>query len=90
MRPWLALSLLVCSTVEVARAEPREEAVRFRYSAPSECPKLEDFTAAVRARTARGRLAEPEELAGAAVFLASKAGSFTTGQVIVCDGGATI
>ena len=29
-------------------------------------------------------------IAGAAVFLASKAGSFTTGQTIVCDGGATI
>ena len=36
------------------------------------------------------RIGEPEEIAGAAVFLASKAGSFTTGQVIVCDGGATI
>ena len=28
-------------------------------------------------------------VAGAAVDLASKAGSFTTGQVIVVDGGAT-
>jgi NAD(P)-dependent dehydrogenase (short-subunit alcohol dehydrogenase family) len=36
------------------------------------------------------RIGEPDEIAGAAVFLASKAGSFTTGQVIVCDGGATI
>jgi NAD(P)-dependent dehydrogenase (short-subunit alcohol dehydrogenase family) len=36
------------------------------------------------------RIGEPDEIAGAAVFLASKAGSFTSGQVIVCDGGATI
>lgn len=36
------------------------------------------------------RIGEPYEIAGAAVFLASKAGAFTTGQTIVCDGGATI
>ncbi len=37
-----------------------------------------------------GRIGEPNEIAGAAVFLASKAGAYTTGQTIVCDGGATI
>jgi NAD(P)-dependent dehydrogenase (short-subunit alcohol dehydrogenase family) len=36
------------------------------------------------------RIGEPGEIAGAAVFLASAAGSFTTGQTIVVDGGATI
>jgi len=36
------------------------------------------------------RIGEPEEVAGAAVFLASRAGSFVTGQAIVIDGGATI
>lgn len=36
------------------------------------------------------RIGEPDEIAGAAVLLASKAGSFITGQTIVCDGGATI
>jgi NAD(P)-dependent dehydrogenase (short-subunit alcohol dehydrogenase family) len=36
------------------------------------------------------RIGEPDEIAGAAVFLASRAGSFTTGQTIVIDGGATI
>lgn len=37
-----------------------------------------------------GRIGEPFEVAGAAVMLASKAGSFITGQVIVIDGGSTI
>lgn len=36
------------------------------------------------------RIGEPDEIAGAAVYLASPAGSFTTGQTIVIDGGGTI
>jgi len=36
------------------------------------------------------RIGEPIEIAGAAVFLASKAGTFVTGQAIVVDGGVTI
>lgn len=36
------------------------------------------------------RIGEPVEIAGAAVFLASDAGSFTTGHTLVIDGGATI
>ena len=36
------------------------------------------------------RIGEPVEVAGIAVYLASQAGSFTTGQNFVVDGGATI
>jgi NAD(P)-dependent dehydrogenase (short-subunit alcohol dehydrogenase family) len=36
------------------------------------------------------RIGEPDDIAGAAVFLASQAGAFMTGQAIVIDGGSTI
>lgn len=52
-----------------------------------EDPKAE---AALRRATPLGRIGEPEEIAGAAVFLASKAGGYVTGQAIVVDGGTTI
>lgn len=45
--------------------------------------------AALGARTALGRWGRPEELAGPALSLASEAGSYITGTVIVVDGGAT-
>src|SRR5579864_1599650 len=41
-------------------------------------------------RTPLGRIGEPDEIAGAAVLLASRAGNFMTGQAIVIDGGNTI
>ena len=36
------------------------------------------------------RHGEPDDIAGAAVYLASRAGAWTTGQTIVVDGGVTI
>ena len=40
-------------------------------------------------RTPLGRHAQPSEIAGAAVYLLSDAASFTTGSVMVVDGGLT-
>ena len=37
-----------------------------------------------------GRIGEPHEIAGAAVFLGSEASSFMTGQTIVIDGGVVV
>ncbi len=45
---------------------------------------------AVIQRTPLQRIGEPEDIAGIALFLASPASDFTTGQVFVIDGGQTI
>ncbi len=41
-------------------------------------------------RTALGRWGDPRELAGPALLLASEAGSYITGEVLVVDGGALV
>jgi len=46
-----------------------------------------DFSAWVARRTPAGRWGEPPEIAGAAVFLASRAADYVTGHVLYVDGG---
>ncbi len=52
-----------------------------------EDPKLLE---ARNAETPLRRIGEPDEIAGAAVYLAAPASAFMTGQTIVVDGGVTI
>lgn len=46
-----------------------------------------EFSGWLKQRTPAGRWGQPEELAGAAVFLASRASDFVNGQIIYVDGG---
>lgn len=48
------------------------------------------FVAWVEAGTPLGRWGDPSEIAGAAVFLASNAGSYVNGHVLSVDGGLTV
>ncbi len=50
---------------------------------------LEKTQSKVEKTTPMGRIGEPGELGGAAVFLASAASSYVTGQVLAVDGGMT-
>ena len=49
-----------------------------------------EFNAWVNKRTPAGRWGEPDEIAGLAVFLASPAANYMTGQMMVMDGGMTV
>jgi NAD(P)-dependent dehydrogenase (short-subunit alcohol dehydrogenase family) len=51
--------------------------------------KDEEFRGMIKNRVPLGRSGEPNELVGAAIFLASDASSYVTGSVITVDGGWT-
>ncbi|HMM15123.1 MAG TPA: SDR family oxidoreductase [Parvibaculum sp.] len=57
---------------------------------PSQMMKatLETFGDAIKASNPRKRIGTPEDIAGVAIFLSSRASAYTTGAVIPCDGGA--
>jgi NAD(P)-dependent dehydrogenase (short-subunit alcohol dehydrogenase family) len=62
---------------------------------PGPFPSLEvqrqtGFVEALQSKTCLNRIGQPEDLAGAFVFLASEASNFITGQSITVDGGWTI
>ncbi len=49
-----------------------------------------DILKTYTARSCLKRIGQPDEIAGMAVFLASPAGAFATGQTFVIDGGQTV
>ena len=53
-------------------------------------PDFASFNQMILARTPAGRWGEPDEMAGAAVFLASSAADFVTGTTLRVDGGYSI
>lgn len=59
---------------------------------PMTRPKLDDpqWSASALARIPAGRFAKPDDILGAAIFLASPAGAFVTGQILYVDGGRTV
>lgn len=50
----------------------------------------DDVMASIRERTPQKRMGQPDDLAGIALYLASPASDFATGQVFVVDGGITL
>ena len=48
---------------------------------------LENFGDAIVASVPLGRIGEPPDMAGVALYLASRAGAYVTGAVIPVDGG---
>jgi 2-deoxy-D-gluconate 3-dehydrogenase len=59
-------------------------------TAPVRTPDLKAMHDEIIARTPAGRWGLPEEMAGPAVFLASSASDFVTGETIRVDGGYAI
>ena len=84
------LSLTKTLAVEWAKYNINVNAIGPGYIATDLTKPLwsdEDFTKWVLSKTPLGRWGQPEDLAGTAVLLASKAGDFITGQIIYVDGG---
>lgn len=83
--------------MRTAAAELGPQGVRFNVVAPgvvetpltSQIRNVPDWYDAYASKSALGRWARPEELAGAVVYLASDASSFVTGSQLLVDGGWT-
>ena len=50
---------------------------------------LEQFGEMIRKQNPRGRIGEPEDVAGSAIYLASRASAYVTGTILPVDGGSS-
>jgi sorbose reductase len=81
--------LTKCLAVEWALYGIRVNSLSPGYTRTEMTLMAEKLVPEWEALTPMGRMAEPEELVGAVIYLASDASSFTTGSDIIVDGGYT-
>lgn len=60
------------------------------FATESNTPMPQIFTDRINARVPLGRIGQPHEIAGPALFLASEASSYVNGHVLTVDGGYSI
>jgi NAD(P)-dependent dehydrogenase (short-subunit alcohol dehydrogenase family) len=77
---------LAGDNIQVNAIAPGLIKTKFAEALWSDDAILENITARMPAK----RIGEPDEIAGMALYLASPASSYTTGQVMVVDGGVTV
>ncbi|HYE35264.1 SDR family NAD(P)-dependent oxidoreductase [Methylocaldum sp.] len=95
MAPYVAAKHGVVGLTRAAAIEYSKQGVRVNAIAPGgvKTPMITGWlgdpalTQALIARHAIGRLAEPEEMSEAVLFLCSPGASFITGHVLLIDGG---
>lgn len=87
------LSMTKTQAMELAANQIRVNAIAPGYidtRFASAVTKNEELTEVLMQRTPMRRYGQPDEVAGAALYLASDSASYLTGQAIVIDGGMTI
>ena len=51
---------------------------------------LREYGEQIKKSVPRGRIGEPEDMAGTSIFLSSRASAYVTGSIIPVDGGSLI